>query len=152
MIKKVFRFLIGDKFVPLKNIDKGDFNRISDFESIEWKVGVIRNGGVYKRDWLKLIDNEKKGIKKQPKIKPERIKISLKDYDILSKITDTGFVFLNLSATEKIGRLSDVDKILLEHLSDEIKMELLNTKFNITNLDEIEYLHLAVFLDNIVID
>ncbi|HIH7467309.1 hypothetical protein [Proteus mirabilis] len=151
MIKKIFRFITGDRFISLKNIDKNDFNRISDFESVEWRVRVIQNGGIYKRDWLKLLDNERKGIKIKPKFKPEKIKISRNDYEIISKITDAGYVILNFPAEEKIGRLSNVDRILLDHLSNEIKMELLNSKLSLTNLDEIEYLHLAVFLDNVVI-
>ncbi|MEX9786810.1 hypothetical protein, partial [Providencia manganoxydans] len=91
------------------------------------------------------------GIKTKPKIKPEKIKISRKDYEIISKITDAGYIILNFPAEDKIGRLSNVDRILLDHLSNEIKMELLNSKLSLTNLDEIEYLHLAVFLDNEVI-
>ncbi|MCI9740262.1 hypothetical protein AB7X34_01835 [Proteus mirabilis] len=59
MIKQIFRFITGDRFISLKNIDKNDFNRISDFESVEWRVRVIQNGGIYKRDWLKLLDNER---------------------------------------------------------------------------------------------
>ncbi|MEX5855188.1 hypothetical protein AB6H27_22070 [Providencia huaxiensis] len=151
MIKKVFRFIIRDRFIQLKNIDKNDFNRISDFESVEWRVRVIQNGGIYKREWLKRLDNERRGIKTKPKIKPEKIKISRKDYEIISKITDAGYIILNFPAEDKIGRLSNVDRILLDHLSNEIKMELLNSKLSLTNLDEIEYLHLAVFLDNVVI-
>ncbi|MEQ4672797.1 hypothetical protein AB7W30_22155 [Providencia manganoxydans] len=151
MIKQIFRFIIGGGFIPLKNIDKNDFNRLSDFESVEWRVRVIQNGGIYKREWLKRLDNERKGIKTKPKIKPEKIKISRKDYEIISKITDAGYIILNFPAEDKIGRLSNVDRILLDHLSNEIKMELLNSKSSLTNLDEIEYLHLAVFLDNVVI-
>lgn len=48
MIKQIFRFIIGDRFIPLKNIDKNDFNRLSDFESVEWRVRVIQNGGFIK--------------------------------------------------------------------------------------------------------
>lgn len=151
MIKQIFRFIIGDRFIPLKNINKNDFNRLSDFESVEWRVRVIQNGGIYKREWLKRLDNERKGIKTKPKIKPEKIKISRKDYEIISKITDAGYIILNFPAEDKIGRLSNVDRILLDRLSNEIKMELLNSKLSLTNLDEIEYLHLAVFLDNEVI-
>ncbi|CAB5569841.1 MULTISPECIES: hypothetical protein [Morganellaceae] len=151
MIKQIFRFIIGDRFIPLKNIDKNDFNRLSDFESVEWRVRVIQNGGIYKREWLKRLDNERKGIKTKPKIKPEKIKISRKDYEIISKITDAGYIILNFPAEDKIGRLSYIERILLDHLSNEIKIELLNSKLSLTNLDEIEYLHLAVFLDNMVI-
>ncbi|WP_368878385.1 hypothetical protein [Proteus mirabilis] len=67
-----------------------------------------------------------KGIKTKPKIKPEKIKISRKDYEIISKFTDAGYIILNFPVEEKIGRLSNVDRILLDHLSNEIKMELLN--------------------------
>lgn len=67
-----------------------------------------------------------KGIKTKPKIKPEKIKISRKNYEIISKFTDAGYIILNFPAEEKIGRLSNVDRILLDHLSNEIKMELLN--------------------------
>ncbi|WP_265524302.1 hypothetical protein [Providencia rustigianii] len=67
MLKQLFRFLIGDKFIPLNKLNKSDFERISDFESIDWRVGVIRNGGLYKRDWLKLKDNEKKELKSNRK-------------------------------------------------------------------------------------
>lgn len=151
MIKQIFRFIIWDRSIHLKNINKNDFNRLSDFESVEWRVRVIQNGGIYKREWLKRLDNERKGIKTKPKIKPEKIKISRKDYEIISKITDAGYIILNFPAEDKIGRLSNVDRILLDHLSNEIKMELLNSKLSLTNLDEIEYLHLAVFLDNVVI-
>lgn len=151
MIKQIFRFIIGDRFIPLKNIDKNDFNRLSYFESVEWRVRVIQNGGIYKREWQKRLDNEREGIKTKPKIKPEKIKISRKDYEIISKITDAGYIILNFPAEDKIGRLSNVDRILLDHLSNEIKIELLNSKLSLTNLDEIEYLHLAVFLDNVVI-
>ncbi|WP_368868939.1 hypothetical protein [Proteus mirabilis] len=59
MIKQIFRFIIVDRFIPLKNIDKNDFNRLSDFESVEWRVRVIQNGGIYKREWLKRLDNER---------------------------------------------------------------------------------------------
>lgn len=107
--------------------------------------------GIYKREWLKRLDNERKGIKTKPKIKPEKIKISRKDYEIISKITDAGYIILNFPAEDKIGRLSYIERILLDHLSNEIKIELLNSKLSLTNLDEIEYLHLAVFLDNMVI-
>ncbi|MGJ7123095.1 hypothetical protein ABMZ76_18825, partial [Morganella morganii] len=55
------------KFIPLNKLNKIDFERISDFESIDWRVGVIRNGGLYKRDWLKLKDNEKKELKSNRK-------------------------------------------------------------------------------------
>lgn len=152
MIKKLFRFLSGDKFIFLRDLDKDDFNRISYFESIDWRVEVIRNGGIYKRDWLKIINDEKKGIKRKTKIKIKKIKISKEDYEIISKITDTGYVILNFPAMDKIGRLSRVDRILLDHLSDKVKGELLKSRFRPNDLDEIEYIDLLVFLDNVVID
>lgn len=150
MIKKVFRVLIGDKFIPLNKLDKNDFDRISDFESIDWRVGVIRNGGLYKRDWLKLLDNERKGIKTKLNIKPAKLKISENDYDIIAKIVNIEDEF-NFFASDKCGRLSDVDKILFEHLSNEIKTELLKSRSSPISLDDIEYIHLLVFLDNITI-
>lgn len=92
----------------------------------------------------------KKGIKKQSKIKTERIKISKSDYDIIAKIINIEDQF-NFLARDKIGRLSKVDRMLLEHLSDDTKKELLHSKLSSFSLDDIEYIHLLVFFDNAII-
>lgn len=152
MIMHMLKFITMDRFLKLNSINKDEFNRISDFEGTDWRVRVIHNGGLYKRDWLKCIDNEKNGIKRKTKIKKERIHISSNDYEIISKIIDSGYVISIVPEMPKIGRLSNVDRILLNHLSDKVKSELLESEFISKSLDEIEYIDLSVFLDGVVVN
>ena len=152
MIKKIVRYITGDKFIKLKDLNKIDFNRIADFEPIEWKVSVNHNGGIFKRDWLKAIDNEAKGFKKTSKSKQKKVNISSRDYEIISKIVETEYIFMIVPAKDKIGRLSRVDKILLNNLSEQTKVEILKTRLNPRSIDEVEYIHLLVFLDNVSIN
>ncbi len=152
MIMHMLKFITMDRFLKLNSINKDEFNRISDFEGTDWRVRVIHNGGLYKRDWLKCIDNENNGIKRKTKIKKERIHISSNDYEIISKIIDSGYVISIVPEMPKIGRLSNVDRILLNHLSDQVKSELLKSEFSPKSLDEIEYIDLSVFLDGVIVN
>lgn len=150
-IRRIFRFITMDSFLKLDSLNRNEFNRISDFEGTDWRVRVIHNGGIYKRDWLKCIDNEKNGIKRKTKVKKERMHISSNDYEIISKIIEDSYVFSILPEL-KLGRLSNVDRILLNHLSDSVKSELLKSEFSPKSLDEVEYIDLSVFLDGVIVN
>lgn len=65
IIKKLVRLITRDEFMKLNDIDSKYFNRIAKYETPEWKKNIIQNGGIYRSDWIKVMQNQLKQIDKE---------------------------------------------------------------------------------------